>query len=264
MKRKIEKIKVKSDLTSKLRTVVKNKKVGVFIDAANLYYAATSVGIYVSFESISEWLNKYAANVELNFYTAYDIEDEKQLKFLEELEKHGYRIIKKPVKVFSNLRKGNMDIELAVDALTMSDNYDIFVLMSGDGDFHYLLNTLEEKGKKTVILSIGGFTSFELHQKAGNYFFLDRIAGVWRGLSSKKKEEHEYHIFVDEIDEKDYNLNHKKSVEFQAPLKKEITKAKPQKKVITKTKKTQKPKGNKKPKVKVKVGNKKSTTTIHF
>ncbi len=243
-----KKAKIKSDLTSKLRKIVKGKRVGVFIDAANLYYSANMVGIHVDFEQLSTWFGKHSDSVLLNFYTAFDEEDAKQLQFLDNLAGHSYNVVKKPVKVFNDLRKGNMDIELAVDALLQSGDYDIFILMSGDGDFHYLLKTLEANDKKSIVLGVGGFTSFELHTDADEYFFMNRIAGVWRG-NRRKKENREYYVFIDQIEENDYNMEYtpQSASQFVAPRKvdkigqdtqtplERLVKMKPAKAIIDKT-----------------------------
>ena len=144
--------KFRSDQVENLAKITAGKRVAVFIDAANLYYAGSKAGIRISFESIIDWFKKHSKHSELNFYTAFDPEGTDQITFIETLAGMGYNIIKKPIKVFDSLTKGNMDIELAVDALTAKDNYDVIILMSGDGDFSYLVNKLKTLGKMTVII----------------------------------------------------------------------------------------------------------------
>jgi uncharacterized LabA/DUF88 family protein len=172
--------KNKNDLTPLLSSLIKNKRVSVFIDSANLYYASSTANLKIDYFQAARWFQSHCNLTGLNFYTAYDPFDQKQQDFFNDLEKSGYRLIKKPIKVFADSIKGNMDIELAVDALLHKDTYDILILISGDGDFHYLVRALENIGKNTIILGVGGFTSFELHQEAHNYFFLNRIASVWK------------------------------------------------------------------------------------
>jgi len=193
--------RLKNDLTHRLLELIKNQKVYVAIDAANLYYAALKAKLHLNFEQIYNWFNKNTKYVELGFYTAYNAEDQKQVEFLERLEEYGYKVIKKPIKVFQNHKvKGNMDIEITVDLLRREQEFDVFVLMSGDGDFSYLIKALT---KTTIVLGVGGFTSYDLHQMADNYFFLDRVSAVWR--SRKKtahlsKVEERYIIFIDQMD----------------------------------------------------------------
>ena len=49
--------------------------------------------------------------------------------------------------------KGNMDIELTVDAMRLADNLDHIVLFSGDGDFRSLVAALQQKGKRVSVVS---------------------------------------------------------------------------------------------------------------
>ncbi len=193
--------KIKNDLTDKFAGLIQGKKVYVAIDAANLYYAALKAKIYLNFEQIYKWFTKNTKYVEIGFYTAYNVDDTKQLEFLKQIESYGYTLICKPIKIFSNNKvKGNMDIEIAVDILRKENDFDTFVLLSGDGDFRYLINNLK---KPTIVLSIGGFTSFYLHQDADNYFFLNRVSAIWKSRkkqSNKIKIDESYLIFVDEVD----------------------------------------------------------------
>ncbi len=173
--------KIRNDLTSNLIKSLQGQRVSVFIDAANLYHASAQAGIKIDFIQIANWFREnISPNVNLRFYSAYDPDNDKQIEFLNELVENGFNVVKKPIKDFGTFIKGNMDIELAVDAITYKDNFDTLVLISGDGDFTYLVNSLEKNYKKTAILSIGGFTSYELHLIADSYYFMNRIAKVWQ------------------------------------------------------------------------------------
>ena len=46
-----------------------------------------------------------------------------------------------------------MDIELAVDAMQLTDTVDHFVIFSGDGDFRSLVEALQRKGRKVSVVS---------------------------------------------------------------------------------------------------------------
>lgn len=170
----------KNDMSSVLKSLIKNKRIGVFIDSANLYYAANKAALKIDYFQISRWFSAHCDLTTLNFYTAFDPLDERQSDFFADLEKSGYTLIKKPIRVFADSVKGNMDIELAVDVLMSTDKFDTLVLISGDGDFQRLIQALDQLKKKTIILGVGGFTSYELHQEADNYFFLNRIQEVWK------------------------------------------------------------------------------------
>jgi uncharacterized LabA/DUF88 family protein len=179
----------KSDMTNHLKKLVKGKRVSVYIDSANLYFASSIAKIHIDFIHLSQWFRQNTKLTGINFYTAFDPEESKQLDFIEELRNEGYRLVTKPIKIFENSKKGNMDIELAVDCITQKDMYDVVILLSGDGDFSYLIQALDSIGKDTIILGIGGFTSYELHQEADNYFFLNRIYDVWSGGRNRKSKQ---------------------------------------------------------------------------
>ena len=67
-------------------------------------------------------------------------------------------MVTKPAKEFTDAAgrrkiKGNMDIELTVDALDMSPYFDHLVLFSGDGDFTALVAALQRRGKRVTVVS---------------------------------------------------------------------------------------------------------------
>lgn len=197
-----DKPKIRSDQVENLAKILKNKRIAVFIDAANLYYAGVKAGIRPSFETLAQWFKQQSVLTHLNFYTAYDPEGSEQMEFLSNLEKIGYTVIKKPIKIFETLTKGNMDIELAVDAMTLANSYDVCILMSGDGDFSYLMNHLKVQKKETIVLSVGGYTSYELHKSTDHYFFLDRLGKIWQNKLRFNLQN--YKIFLDTLQENDY------------------------------------------------------------
>ena len=177
----IKKQRQRSDLSNLLARSITDQNISVFIDAGNIYHTSVKSGIRVDFTQIERLFQENTKkSLDLRFYTAYDPENTKQIQFLDNLTQVGYSVIKKPIKEIGNMVKGNMDIELAVDAITTKDSFDSLILISGDGDFTYLVNSLEKSYKKTIILSVGGFTSFELHMVADSYFFFNRIAKVWQ------------------------------------------------------------------------------------
>jgi uncharacterized LabA/DUF88 family protein len=74
------------------------------------------------------------------------------------LDYNGYTVVTKPTKGFldeSGRRrvKGNMDVELAVDAMEMSEHADEMVLFSGDGDFRSLVEAIQRRGVRVTVVS---------------------------------------------------------------------------------------------------------------
>jgi uncharacterized LabA/DUF88 family protein len=67
-------------------------------------------------------------------------------------------MVTKPTKEYTDSMgrrklKGNMDIELTVDAMRLADHLDHIVIFSGDGDFKSLVGALQQKGKRVSVVS---------------------------------------------------------------------------------------------------------------
>jgi len=97
----------------------------------------------------------------------------KQRKFLDFLEIIGYIVRKKKVKFIKDserieggFHKGNLDVELAVDAVHNRDNFQSFVLFSGDSDFEALIKYMRAFKKNCVVISTKGHVSIELLKQA--------------------------------------------------------------------------------------------------
>jgi uncharacterized LabA/DUF88 family protein len=75
------------------------------------------------------------------------------------------------------LKKGNLDIELALDAYRKKDEYETFVLFSGDSDFEYLLRLLKESEKRIIVISTRKHVSKELLLRADYYLDLKKLTG---------------------------------------------------------------------------------------
>jgi len=115
----------------------------------------------------------------------------KQISFINKLFEYNYIVHCKEVKeILQNnnpvpIRKGNLDIEIALDAYRFSDKYDTIILFSGDSDFAYLLDLLKDLGKKIVIISSKGHISKEL-LKRGKFLDLKKIRNYVEYIKSTK------------------------------------------------------------------------------
>ena len=95
-----------------------------------------------------------------SYYTALaeDQEYSSIRPLIDWLDYNGFTMVTKPTKEFTDASgrrkiKGNMDIELTVDAMRLSEALDHIVLFSGDGDFRSLVAALQQKGKRVSVVS---------------------------------------------------------------------------------------------------------------
>lgn len=98
-----------------------------------------------------------------------------RVKFYLKLEKFGYELYLKPVKLYeqddgTTKRKANCDVEMAFYLMKEKEKFDRVIVLSGDGDFLPVLKFLKENQKDVIILSRGPRTAREIRQFAGANF----------------------------------------------------------------------------------------------
>ena len=148
-------------------------KTFVFIDASNIYHSQRKLGWRIAFLRLKEYLEKNADLGRIYFYTAYDSNYLKQRKFLDFLEINGYTVRKKKVKFIKDFNredggfhKGNLDVELTIDAVHNRDNFQSFILFSGDSDFEALIKYMKVYKKNCLVISTKDHVSIELIKQA--------------------------------------------------------------------------------------------------
>lgn len=142
-------------------------KVAVFIDAANVFYSQRTLKWFLDYQKLQDFLNSSLNLQGIYYYSGQMRGQDKQLKFINRLKEIGIHVFEKEIKFIKlknhqMLHKGNLDVELAIDAYRMSSNYDTLFLFSGDSDFAYLIKLVKEKGKRVVVFSTRGHISGEL------------------------------------------------------------------------------------------------------
>lgn len=182
-----------------------DKIIYVFIDASNLWQAQKAKGRFFDYEKLPDYLkNKFGGTkIKVFYYTAYPADGTRKYsidskhKFFTFLKKGlGFAVIKKELKRIhiatengdAIKEKGNMDVEITIDALHHIAKYDIAVLFSGDADFLALVSYLKNRGKKVYIFSSKNNISQELRTGGSGYFdVLELDADIWsRDLKYRK------------------------------------------------------------------------------
>jgi len=169
----------------------------VFIDASNLWQAQKAKGQFFDYAKTVDYLkNKFqATDVKVFYYTAYPANGtrsyslENRHKFFTFLKKGLKFIVRKKelkrIKCVSENgeiieEKGNMDVELTIDAIYHSKKYDTAVLFTGDSDFLALITHLRVGGKKVYVFSSKNNISEELRTGADGYFDILKIEeNIW-------------------------------------------------------------------------------------
>jgi uncharacterized LabA/DUF88 family protein len=135
-------------------------KIAIFIDGANLYATAKTLGFDVDYKRLLGEFQSRGNLVRAFYYTAI-IEDQEYSSIrplVDWLDYNGYTVVSKPTKEFVDASgrrkvKGNMDIELAVHAMELAHHIDEMVLFSGDGDFRSLVEAVQRRGVRVTVVS---------------------------------------------------------------------------------------------------------------
>jgi uncharacterized LabA/DUF88 family protein len=135
-------------------------RIALFIDGANLYSAAKSLNADMDFKKLIDFFRSNGVLVRAYYYTAI-VEGEEYSPIrplVDWLDYNGFTMVTKPVKRYTDASghtrtKGNMDVEIAVDMLSMAPNMDHAVLFSGDGDFRRLVEAVQDKGVRVSVVS---------------------------------------------------------------------------------------------------------------
>jgi uncharacterized LabA/DUF88 family protein len=152
-------------------------RVAVFIDGNNLFHAARFHTIDIDYNKLLRVLLGDGRLLRAFFYTGVDIGAERQQGFLLWMRRNGFRVVQKELKTFyDGSRKANLDVEIAVDMLSLAGRYDTAVLVSGDEDFVYAVNAVAYKGCRVEVAGFRSNTAPKLIDVADYFIDLGEIA----------------------------------------------------------------------------------------
>ncbi len=173
-----------------------------FIDASNTWEAMKAKGRFLDFkktiENIKNQLN--GQNIKVFYYTAYPKEGTRSYnldpkhKFFTFLKKGlGFEVRKKELKRINIINKeliekGNMDVEITIDAIWCFNKYNTAVFFTGDSDFLALIKHLRLHDKKVFIFSSENNISQELRFGSDGYFDILDINNIWGGKLKYRSE----------------------------------------------------------------------------
>ncbi len=156
-------------------------RVAVFIDGNNLFHAARFHTIDIDYNKLLRLLLGDGRLLRAFFYTGVDAGAERQQGFLLWMRRNGFRVVQKELKTFyDGTRKANLDVEIAVDMLSLAGRYDTAVLVSGDEDFVYAINAVAYKGCRVEVAGFRSNTAPRLIDVADFFIDLGEIAELIR------------------------------------------------------------------------------------
>lgn len=164
----------------------RDERIALFIDGANLYAATRALGFDIDYKLLRAEFMRRGKLVRAFYYTALlDSEEYSPIRPLVDwLHYNGFAVVTKPAREYTDSLgrrkiKGNMDVELAVDAMELAARLDHVVLFSGDGDFRPLAESLQRQGVRVSVVSTmrssPPMASDDLRRQADNFIELDDL-----------------------------------------------------------------------------------------
>ncbi|HUF03972.1 MAG TPA: NYN domain-containing protein [Aridibacter sp.] len=171
-------------------------RVAVFIDGNNLFHAARFHNLDIDYNKLLRVLLGDGRLLRAFFYTGVDAGAERQQGFLLWMRRNGFRVVQKELKTFfDGTRKANLDVEIAVDMLSLAGSYDTAVLVSGDEDFVYAVNAVAYKGCRVEVAGFRSNTAPHLIDVADFFIDLGEIADMV-GKDASQDQDNEMPAFV--------------------------------------------------------------------
>jgi uncharacterized LabA/DUF88 family protein len=168
------------------KTSIPKNAISVFIDASNLWQAQKAKGRFLNYEKLTAYIQERfnGTSITVFYYTAYPKEGTRAYSvagkhaFYTYLKKGlGFVVRKKELKQISVVsehgeaiqEKGNMDVEMTIDAVHHCNSIDTAILFTGDSDFQALIQYLRNNGKKVFVFSSKHNISQELKTGSDGY-----------------------------------------------------------------------------------------------
>ena len=150
------------------------QKVAVLVDAQNMYHSAKN--LYHAKVNFREILKAAVDGRNLLKAIVYVIKSDvpEEASFFQALERAGFYLKMKDLQVFAGgMKKGDWDVGMAVDAISLIDKIDVIVLVGGDGDAIPLVEYLKNHGVTVEVVAFGRSASSKLITAAERFFDLE-------------------------------------------------------------------------------------------
>ncbi|MCL5985015.1 MAG: NYN domain-containing protein [Actinobacteria bacterium] len=168
----------------KLLKNLRNKKIGIFVDDSNIYHAYQKYKWRIDFHKLKSFLSEYGKVCFVNYYVAIPGENDMNypgtITFLDRID-NAVKIKRKKLKyIYINGRvhkKGDVDIEIALDVVRNIEILGVIIILTGDSDYLELKNyVVNERGKELIFMGYEENMAWELRKC--KHIYLNRIKKV--------------------------------------------------------------------------------------
>ncbi|MFH1146020.1 MAG: NYN domain-containing protein [bacterium] len=155
----------------------KEQRVGVFVDVANMYHSAKNLfAARVNFGNVLKEALQDRKLIRALAYVVVSHEETTEEKgFFEALDKQGFEVTMKDLKVFaSGSKKGDWDVGITLDVVGMAPKLDTVVLVTGDSDYLPLVDFLHCHGVRVELMAFSQSASGQLVEAVDHFIDLSK------------------------------------------------------------------------------------------
>jgi uncharacterized protein (TIGR00288 family) len=148
---------------------IKNQRMAVLIDGANIYMRCLERNVRIDFSKLLERL-KHRQIIKSIMYHV-EVNAVREAGYVRRIRKMGYEVKIKHLKIKSDGRKkADMDVDIAIDAVCLADDVDVICILSGDVDYVPLIRYLKDRGVRTEVMGFEQDTSYQLKQTVDQFY----------------------------------------------------------------------------------------------
>lgn len=140
--------------------IYKEERIALFVDGRNLHAAAKTLGIDLDYKRLLHHFATSARLVRASYFTAICETDDHQpmQPLVDWMQFNGWNVVTKSAHEFTTddgqrKVKGNITVDLTVDAIALAPHIDHAVLITGDGNLCPLVRHLQSMGTRVTIMS---------------------------------------------------------------------------------------------------------------
>jgi uncharacterized LabA/DUF88 family protein len=142
-------------------------RVAVFLDLASLEMMTSHHGGRVAYGPLLERLVGDRRLVRAAAYGARDDDHPESAQRLDELATQGFKVIAKPMRRRADgVRRANVNVNIAVDALELAPHIDVLSLLTTDEDLGILVEAVQRRGVRVEVITIREFAPAALVEVA--------------------------------------------------------------------------------------------------
>lgn len=167
-----------------------SQRVGVFVDVQNVYHSAKNLNnARVNFKNLLDGLVDDRHLIRAIGYVVKSDSTLGEESFFEALEKAGFELRVKDLKVFSSgVKKADWDVGMSVDAIRIADDLDVVILVTGDGDFVPLVEYLKwGMGKQVEVCAFGNATASDLRESTDKFVEITDLDNILMDIPKSKQ-----------------------------------------------------------------------------